>query len=125
MYIISISIESIASPLVLLLMGGKIAQLYIVSSNCSILKQNKTNANEQKGGNVAENITSNEQYFTTAEVAQMLKLNPFTILTYIRSGKLGASKIGKSYRVAKGDIDAFMASGYSAAEIHIQTKEIT
>lgn len=58
---------------------------------------------------------SEDQYFTTAEVASMLKLNPFTVLAYIRKGKLRASKIGKSYRIVKGDIDAFIARGYSAA----------
>jgi excisionase family DNA binding protein len=98
------------------------AQLYIIPLNCSILKQNEANANE-KGGSMAEGDMSENQYFTTAEVAKMLKLNPFTVLTYIRNGKLGASKIGKGYRIAKGDIDAFISRGYSAAGTDIQPEE--
>lgn len=66
-----------------------------------------------------------EQYFTTAEVAKILKLNPFTVLVYIRTGKLRASKVGKSYRITKSDIDAFIARGYLAAKTPLtpNTKE--
>lgn len=45
---------------------------------------------------------------TPAEVAKNLKLNLLTIYKYIRSGKLGAIKLGRTYRVGEDDLEKFL-----------------
>ena len=45
------------------------------------------------------------------QVAELLGLQPRTIRTYVRSGRLKATRIGKQYRIAREDLDRFTASG--------------
>lgn len=45
---------------------------------------------------------------TVDQVAAYLQLNRLTIYRYIRNGQIRASKVGKSYRVRKADVDAFL-----------------
>jgi excisionase family DNA binding protein len=59
---------------------------------------------------------------TVEQVAEYLQLNKMTVYKYIREGKLPASRIGKSYRVRRTDLDVFLevsrvrpASGSAAA----------
>lgn len=42
------------------------------------------------------------------EVAKRLQLNILTIYEYIRSGKLKASKFGRSYRISTNDLEEFV-----------------
>ena len=39
--------------------------------------------------------------------AERLKLHPKTVLRFIREGRLRASRIGKSYRILRADLDTF------------------
>lgn len=48
-----------------------------------------------------------EHLHTVEEAAERLKLHPKTVLRLIRNGKLRATKIGKSYRILRSDLDAF------------------
>jgi excisionase family DNA binding protein len=48
-----------------------------------------------------------EQLFTVEQVAQSLNLHVRTIRNYVAAGKLKATRIGKQYRIARGDLDAF------------------
>lgn len=48
------------------------------------------------------------EFFTVEEVARMLKLHWQTVLTYIKTGKLHAVKMGKGYRITKEDLDKFI-----------------
>ena len=41
------------------------------------------------------------------QVAEILKLHVRTIRNYVRSGTLKATRIGKQYRIALGDLEAF------------------
>jgi excisionase family DNA binding protein len=41
------------------------------------------------------------------QVAELLKLHVRTIRNYVRSGALKATRIGKQYRIALGDLEAF------------------
>src|SRR5580698_9041483 len=41
------------------------------------------------------------------QVAEILKLNVRTIRSYVRSGTLKAMRIGKQYRIALADLEAF------------------
>ena len=44
---------------------------------------------------------------TVEEAAEQLNLHPKTVLRYIRDGRLAATRIGKSYRIAREKLDAF------------------
>ena len=50
-------------------------------------------------------------YYTCKEVASMLKITTQTIYDWIAAGKLPAIKIGKSYRIEEGDIEALINRG--------------
>ena len=55
--------------------------------------------------------TPAQEWLTVAQSAEILQLNPMTILRWIKAGKLPASKIGKSYRVAKTQLDEVLKEG--------------
>lgn len=48
-----------------------------------------------------------EQLLTVEFAAQRLKLHPKTVLRFIRDGRLAATRVGKSYRIRRSDVDAF------------------
>ena len=49
-----------------------------------------------------------EKVYSTEKVAEMLHVSVITIRRYIKSGKLPASKIGKSYCILESDIDGLL-----------------
>ena len=49
-----------------------------------------------------------ESIYTPEQVAQILQVHQFTVLKFIRQGKLKASKLGRMYRVRKADLDKFL-----------------
>ena len=55
-------------------------------------------------------MKAENDFYTTVELAEMLKMNVMTIYRYIKSGKLTAHKFGKEYRVSKADLDNFLKS---------------
>lgn len=52
---------------------------------------------------------------TVEQAAEELNLHPKTLLRYIRDGKLPATRVGKSYRIVRANLNAFagVASGKS------------
>lgn len=44
---------------------------------------------------------------TVEQAAEHLNLHPKTVLRYIRDGRLPATRVGKSYRIARTRLDAF------------------
>lgn len=57
------------------------------------------------------NNTNNNQYYTTDEVAEMLKVTPDSVRRWIRDGKLKSIKLsGKFIRISREDLDAFIQS---------------
>ena len=50
-----------------------------------------------------------EAYQTVKEVADRLQVNDATVRQWIRGGDLRAIDIGKGWRVADSDLDAFLA----------------
>lgn len=48
---------------------------------------------------------STKSYLSVQEIAQTLDVSPFTVHTWIRTGKLSATKIGKAYRISKQDFE--------------------
>jgi excisionase family DNA binding protein len=48
------------------------------------------------------------QILTVEQAAKHLHLHPFTVLKFIKSGKLKASKIGRVYRIRESAIEDFL-----------------
>lgn len=58
---------------------------------------------------VASQPTVAQRFYTTDEVAQLLKVDPESVRRYVRSGKLRAVKLGgKFIRIDKNDLDSFI-----------------
>jgi excisionase family DNA binding protein len=53
-------------------------------------------------------ITKPQEWMTVAQSAELLQLNPMTILRWIKAGKLPRRKIGKSYRLSRTEITTFL-----------------
>lgn len=49
-----------------------------------------------------------EKILTPEQVAEIIQVHPFTILKYIKQGKLVASKIGRVYRIRQSDLEEFL-----------------
>ncbi len=52
----------------------------------------------------------NKNFKTVKEIAQVLRLNPITIYSYIHSGEIPAVKIGKSYRIDWAEFNRYIKS---------------
>jgi len=65
--------------------------------------------------------------FTVEQAAQQLNLHPKTVLRYIRDGRLTATRMGKSYRILRAEVDAFagLASGSAQTGPEARTTCIT
>jgi excisionase family DNA binding protein len=57
-----------------------------------------------------------EPLFTVEQVAQSLNLHVRTVRNYVAAGKLKATRIGKQYRIARSDLDAFTGGTSPAVE---------
>ena len=51
---------------------------------------------------------TNTAFYTTAELADFLKLKPRTIQRWIESGQLKAYAFGKKYRIKGEDFETFL-----------------
>lgn len=49
-----------------------------------------------------------DEILTSEQVAQILQIHPFTVLKFIKQGKLKASKLGRVYRIRKSDVEKFL-----------------
>ena len=47
-----------------------------------------------------------EHVYSVEHAAERLKLHPKTVLRFIRDGRLRATKVGKSYRILRSDLEA-------------------
>ena len=56
----------------------------------------------------------NQNFYTIEQVAERLGLHVKTVRNYVRDGKLKATRIGKSYRIARADLETL--AGPLAAE---------
>lgn len=54
--------------------------------------------------------------YTLDEVADILKLTRRTMYSYVKEGKLKASKIGKYWRVSEKALNEFIEKGSDVAE---------
>jgi excisionase family DNA binding protein len=46
--------------------------------------------------------------YTIAEVAERLGMSPYTVTTWIKAGRLKASRIGRFWRIRARDLEAFI-----------------
>ena len=53
------------------------------------------------------------EIMTPVQVAEYLQLTPDTVYRLIRSHKLAASKIGRTYRIPKEDVESFLMANSS------------
>ncbi len=49
-----------------------------------------------------------ENFLTTEQVAKILQVHPFTILKFLKLGKLRGVKLGRVYRIKESDVQAFL-----------------
>jgi excisionase family DNA binding protein len=57
-----------------------------------------------------------DQFYSAEEASQVLGLQVRTVRNYIRDGRLPGVRIGKQYRIARADLEAFTGSGAARAE---------
>ena len=49
-----------------------------------------------------------QEFYTTQELAEKLRVNIMTIYRYIKAGKLKAYKISKEFRIEQKEFDNFL-----------------
>lgn len=54
-------------------------------------------------------------FMTVNEVASLLRVSNMTVYRLINAGELPAARIGKSYRIRRGDIDRYLSDRFNAA----------
>ena len=52
--------------------------------------------------------TGRKEFYSLEEVADLLEVNYQLIYKVVRSGELAAARIGKVYRVSRGDLEAYL-----------------
>lgn len=49
-----------------------------------------------------------DELLTVAEVADLLRVSTMTVYRLIRGGELPAVRVGRNYRVRRGDLDSYL-----------------
>ncbi len=57
---------------------------------------------------MAKTMKTVKEIMTPEQVADYLQLNKETVYRYIREGKLAASRLGRSYRIQRVNVDLFL-----------------
>lgn len=52
---------------------------------------------------------------TVNEVASLLRVSNMTVYRLINAGEMPAARIGKSYRIRRGDVDKYLSDRFNAA----------
>jgi len=55
------------------------------------------------------------RFLTVAEVAATVRVSTMTVYRLIKAGDLPAVRVGKSYRLREGDVDAYLSRQYTQA----------
>ena len=68
-----------------------------------------------------------EKLLTSEQVAQILQVHPFTVLKYIKAGKLKGIKLGRVWRIRESDVEKFLEERFMASpsDKEIATQEET
>jgi excisionase family DNA binding protein len=65
-------------------------------------------AAQAKGGSVPPTLNRTPDIMTVAEAAAYMRITEADVLSLIDQGKLGAARIGDTYRIARIAIEDFM-----------------
>lgn len=65
-----------------------------------------------------------EKFFTTEQVANILQVHPFTILKFIKQGRLPGIKLGRVYRIKESDVKEFLDQATSKVKQVVPKPEI-
>jgi excisionase family DNA binding protein len=65
-----------------------------------------------------------QELYSVEQVASRLGLHVRTIRNYVRDGRLKAVRIGKQYRIAREDLEAFTGTSAAALEVDEQTRHV-
>jgi excisionase family DNA binding protein len=63
-----------------------------------------------------------DQLYSAEEAATILGLQVRTVRNYVRDGRLAGARIGKQYRIARADLEAFTGGGIASTEITAPTQ---
>ena len=50
-----------------------------------------------------------DRLLTVAEVASVMRVSNMTVYRLIKSGELGALRVGKNYRIRSSDVDRYLS----------------
>jgi len=62
-----------------------------------------------------------ERIMTPGQVAEILQIHQFTVLKFIRQGRLKASKLGRVYRIRESDLEDFLEQSSSKSSKTAET----
>ena len=65
-----------------------------------------------------------QSWWSAEQVAEELGLHVRTVRGYIRDGRLPAVRIGRQYRVARADLDAFTGRAAAAAPVRVEVSAV-
>ena len=65
-----------------------------------------------------------QELYSVEQVASRLGLHVRTIRNYVRDGRLKAVRIGKQYRIAREDLEAFTGTSAAALEVDEQSRHV-
>ena len=57
-----------------------------------------------------------DRLLTVAEVASAMRVSNMTIYRLIKSGQLGAVRVGKNYRIRESDVDRYLSDRFVRSE---------
>jgi len=63
---------------------------------------------------VAQDASAN-RFLTVAEVADELRVSTMTVYRLIKAEQLPATRVGKSLRIRRGDVDRYLERRYTEA----------
>ncbi|MFA5947732.1 MAG: helix-turn-helix domain-containing protein [Candidatus Gracilibacteria bacterium] len=64
-----------------------------------------------------------EKFLTTEQVADILQVHPFTILKFLKSGRLKGLKLGRVYRIKESDVHDFLEKSSVKAKKQPQSSQ--
>ncbi|MFH1218444.1 MAG: helix-turn-helix domain-containing protein [Candidatus Peregrinibacteria bacterium] len=64
-----------------------------------------------------------DRFFTTDQVAKILQVHPFTILKFIKEGKMKGLKLGRVYRILESDVKIFIEERMTQPKEKTQAKK--
>ncbi len=53
-------------------------------------------------------MTKEKEFYKAEDLAKLLEVNIMTIYRYIKAGRLKAYKLGREFRIERGEFDKFL-----------------